>query len=302
MRDFGPFIGLMIVYEHLYMYTGVIRQGRIDAALMTADIRLFGVEPTLGIGRFAHPALTDIFAIAYASYFPMPLFLCLVLQLRGRRHDFQELVTAITVAFYTGFLGFLFFPAGPPRFYEPIHAIRLARQLEGYNIEVFEDPVPKGNLDWYVLLRRKMNIAVALHLGAPAQVFEAVKREAVDYLNLSPGNMAEFVRSAHIADAAGVPIWHGSGVDLGITDTSYVHACAAAPNCTLASDIVGNFLREDDLLVEPIRFEDGHALVPQKPGLGVELDEKVIASRPYEDLTKRGQGSGNALDGSPEDV
>lgn len=162
------------------------------------------------------------------------------------------------------------------RFYKPIHAIRLARQLEGYNIEVFEDPVPKGNLDWYVLLRQKMNIAVALHLGSLTSVFEAVKREAVDYLNISPGAMAEFVRCAHIAHAADVPVWHGSGVDLGIMDTSYVHACAAAPNCTLASDIVGNFLRQDDLLLEPIRFENGHALVPQKPGLGVELDEEAV--------------------------
>jgi muconate cycloisomerase len=162
------------------------------------------------------------------------------------------------------------------RFHNPIHAIRLARLLEGYNVEVFEDPVPKGNLDWYVLLRQKMNIAVALHLGSPVQVFEAVKREAVDYLNISPGNMTEFVRCAHIACAADVPVWHGSGVDLGIMDVSYVHACAAAPNCTLASDIVGNFLREDDLLVEPIRFEDGCALVPQEPGLGVELDMEAV--------------------------
>ncbi len=135
-RDFGPFIGLMLVYEHLYMYTGVIRQGRIDASLMAADITLFGVEPTLWIGKVAHPVLTDIFAVAYASYFPMPLFLCLVLQLRGRRHDFQELVTAITVAFYTGFLGYLFFPAGPPRFYEPI-------------LPLFDPPILKSALGFF---------------------------------------------------------------------------------------------------------------------------------------------------------
>lgn len=132
MRDFGPFIGLMVVYEHLYMYTGVIRPDRIDASLMAADIALFGVEPTLWIQRFVHPLLTDVMAVAYSSYFPLPLFLCLMLQLQGRRRDFQELVTAITVAFYTGFLGYLFFPAGPPRFYEPLLPVFDPPVLESY--------------------------------------------------------------------------------------------------------------------------------------------------------------------------
>src|SRR5438093_10374659 len=71
--------------------------------------------------------------------------------------------------------------------------------------------------------------------------------------------MAMFVKCCFIAEQAGVPVWHGSGVDLGIMDMSYVHACAAAPAATLPSDVVGNFLREDDLLVEPIRIEDGYA-------------------------------------------
>lgn len=57
---------------------------------------------------------------------------------------------------------------------------------------------------------------------------------------------------------------------------SYVHACAAAPAATLPSDVVGNFLREADLLVEPIRIEDGYAVVPDKAGLGIELDEEAV--------------------------
>jgi len=67
-------------------------------------------------------------------------------------------------------------------------------------------------------------------------------------------------------------VWHGSRVDLGILDMAHIHASAAAPACTLPSDIVGNLLREDDLIVEPIAMEDGQAIVPDRPGLGVELD------------------------------
>jgi muconate cycloisomerase len=164
------------------------------------------------------------------------------------------------------------------RFYLPAHAISLADSLGPLRriVAVFEDPVPKDNLDWYVHLRQKLQVPVALHLGGGKAVYDACRRGAVDMLNISPGSMVQFVKQCHIAEQAGVPVWHGSGVDLGITDMSYVQACAAAPAATLPSDIIGNFFREDDLLAEPIRIEKGYALVPDKPGLGVELDEAAV--------------------------
>ncbi len=162
------------------------------------------------------------------------------------------------------------------RFYRPIDAIRLAKKLEDYNVECFEDPTPKWNLDWYAHMRGQMNIPLALHLGQATDLVNAIKHEAIDYVNLSPGNMVGFVKLADIAEAAGIPCWHGSGVDLGIMDMSYVHACAAAKGCTLRSDMIGNFFREDDLILEPIAFQDGYALVPERPGLGVELDEEAV--------------------------
>jgi muconate cycloisomerase len=161
------------------------------------------------------------------------------------------------------------------RFYRPSATLELARQLESYNIEVFEDPTPKDDLEWYVFMRREMKIPLALHLSSPASVIAAIQKDCTDCFNLG-GGMVQFVKMAYIAEAAGKPIWHGSGVDLGILDMAYVHACAAAKACTMASDIIGNFLREDDLIIEPIRFEDGCAMVPQKPGLGVELDEEAV--------------------------
>jgi muconate cycloisomerase len=81
---------------------------------------------------------------------------------------------------------------------------------------------------------------------------------------------------ADIADTAGVPCWHGSEVDLGILEASYLHACAAARNCTKRSDILGELVRKDDLIFESLEITDGLARVLQKPGLGVDLDLKAV--------------------------
>lgn len=164
------------------------------------------------------------------------------------------------------------------RFYYPANAVTLADALGPLreSVAVFEDPVPKNDLSWYVLLRKKLQVPLALHLETANDVLDAVKRECVDFLNLSPVSMLDFVKCAFIAETAGIPVWRGTAVDLGILDMSFIHQCAVAPNCTLPSDIVGSIMREDDLIVDPIRIENGSARVPDAPGLGVELDESAV--------------------------
>ncbi len=165
------------------------------------------------------------------------------------------------------------------RFYTPAQAIELASRLhEIGNVEVFEDPTPKvGRVDWYVHMRAKMPVPVAMHLGDPKFLWNALCAGAMDYLNSSPPSSAAWMEMSHLAHNAGVPCWHGSGVDLGILEHLYVHRCAAAPNATQASDIFGELVRENDLIKNPILFKDGHALVPPEAGLGCELDLNAIA-------------------------
>ena len=107
------------------------------------------------------------------------------------------------------------------------------------------------------------------------EVIQAIRLDAVDYFNFNCG-IANFVRMADIADAAGIPCWHGSEVDLGILEASYIHACAAARNCTLRSDIFGERIRENDLISQGLEITNGQARVLQGPGLGVELDLEAL--------------------------
>lgn len=153
----------------------------------------------------------------------------------------------------------------------------VARALEKIgNMLVYEDPFDKSDFEGYRRLRREVKAHVALHLGDPKAMIRAIREDACSAFNTggNPG-MASFVANCYLAEAAGMPVWHGSGNDCGIVDASYLHSCAAAPNCTLPSDIL-SFLREDDLIVEPIEIRDSYAIVSNRPGLGVELDEDAV--------------------------
>jgi muconate cycloisomerase len=160
------------------------------------------------------------------------------------------------------------------RFHTLENSLELARALDGLDV-VFEDPMPKRDLMDYLRLREQSSVAVAPHFQNPRQVIQAVEMEAVDAINVAPSDWG-FLDMAQIAAAADIPVWQASNVDLGIFDAFRLHASAAAPNCTFGSDLCGNFVHEHSLLSKPL-VSDGYAIVPDGPGLGVELDEAAVA-------------------------
>ena len=159
------------------------------------------------------------------------------------------------------------------RFYSVEQALDLARQIEAYDI-VFEDPIPKDDYEDYRRLKEGTSVLVTMHLQNPQQVIKAVHLQAVDGINVAPSDWG-FLDMARIAEAADIPVWQASNVDNGIFDVFRLHASAAAPNCTLASDLCGNFVHEHSLLARPL-VQDGYAAVPDGPGLGIELDEEAV--------------------------
>jgi muconate cycloisomerase len=144
------------------------------------------------------------------------------------------------------------------------------------NMLVIEDPITKSDLAGYRALRNKLKTPIALHLGDPKQMIQAIRADACSIFNTGPApSMASFVSNCYLAGAAGMPVWHGSGHELGILDAAMLHSCAASPNCTLPSDIL-SYERVDDLIVNPIDIRDSYAIVSDRPGLGVELDEDAV--------------------------
>jgi muconate cycloisomerase len=164
------------------------------------------------------------------------------------------------------------------------NAAKMARDLEGFHVTCLEDPIPRWNLDGFRLLRETIHIPIAFHTHMPygqtvQEMISCVKKDAADIYNVS-GSVAGVLQMADIAEANGCPVWHGSEVDLGMLEAAYLHTCAAMRNCTVPSDLFGDRIRVDDLIIAPHRFSrepDGvYMRVPQEPGLGVELDRSSL--------------------------
>lgn len=163
-------------------------------------------------------------------------------------------------------------------------AKRIARQIEGIgNVLLLEDPMPRWMLQDFARLRTMTSIPIFLHVSLPYilqgqrpyDAVNALQHGAVDGFNFNAG-LAKFQQLDNVAHTANLPCWHGSEIDLGILEAMYVHQAAAAPSCTLPSDIFSRMIRQHDLLKKPLNVTPPFVAVPTGPGLGVELDRDAM--------------------------
>ena len=171
------------------------------------------------------------------------------------------------------------------RFELAAHTEKIARGLaEIGNLLYLEDPIPRWDMHTWQHLRSKIAVPLSMHISLPylemgqtiQDLATAARMGVCDYFNFNGGIYA-FRRMALFADLFGIPCSHGSELDFGILEASYVHKLASVPNATLPSDIFGRLIREHDLLREPLLFKQGRAAVPTGPGLGIELDTDALA-------------------------
>lgn len=172
------------------------------------------------------------------------------------------------------------------RWEHPHEAASRLRQVAPLgNLLCLEDPLPRWMLHEYRNLKQMALAAIVLHVSLPYvehgqrvhDAIRAIQLEAVDGFNFN-GGLAEFQQLAHISDAAGLPCWHGSEVDLGILEAMYVHQAAAAKACIWPSDIFGRMVREHDLLAKRLDIEPPFVHLPAEgPGLGVTLDPAALS-------------------------
>jgi len=164
-------------------------------------------------------------------------------------------------------------------------ALRLARRLEKYDPLWFEEPVPPENVEEMAKVARQTTIPIATgeRLAGKYDFARVLARQAASILQIALGRVGGILEAKKIAGMAEAhyaqiaphlycgPIEGAANIQL---DT-------CSPNFLIQESIQtwGDFHAE--ILKEPIRWEDGFIIPPEKPGIGVELDEEVAARHPY---------------------
>ena len=164
-------------------------------------------------------------------------------------------------------------------------AIRLAKRLEKFDPLWFEEPVPPENVEEMARVARSTSIPIAAgeRLATKYDFARLLKKQAASILQMALGRVGGILEAKKIAGMAEASyaqiaphLYCGP-----IEGAANIQIDTCSPNFLIQEGIQtwGGF--HSEILREPIRWEEGYIIPPTKPGLGVELNEEVVAKHPY---------------------
>lgn len=160
--------------------------------------------------------------------------------------------------------------------YTPAFALRMARACADLGIDVLEQPIPANDLSG---LRRLVDhsdvpIGVDETVWSPADLIQAVRMDALDVLVVKVSKMAGLRRARQCVEmcrAAGIGVL-GSGLTesaVGFTASAQLYGAYGVEIADLNGP--GQFL-SDGPARDQVRIENGSALLPDGPGIGLDID------------------------------
>ena len=153
------------------------------------------------------------------------------------------------------------------------NAIPIIKKLERYeNVAMFETPIPQEDILGNRQIRQAVNRPVAMHFGSPPFV-TAVREEVCDGFVIG-GGKSMTMRQGQCAAEVSMPFWLQI-VGNGLTTTWDAHLGSVLTHARWPAISCIN-MYSHHLLTEPVQVINGHQRVPDKPGLGVEVDEAAV--------------------------
>ena len=168
----------------------------------------------------------------------------------------------------------------PNAAWTPETSLGVARDLAGV-LEYLEDPTPGIEGMAQVAREAPMPLATNMCVVAFDHLPPAIRQDAVQVI-LSDhhywGGLRRSKLLAGICETWGLGLSMHSNSHLGISLAAMVQLAAAVPNLTYACDTHWPWKTEDVVAGEPFTFSGGAVAVPDRPGLGVELDRDALGA------------------------
>lgn len=177
--------------------------------------------------------------------------------------------------------------------FNPVTAVELIRELARFKPSWFEEPIPPENLRALKDVR-----AAVLPLGAPVATGERIhtlyeyqelmELRAADIVQPDITHFGGLLNTKKLAAMAEVNYMLVAPHNVGgpVSTAAALHLAASTHNFKIQehfNDFVDRFVKEAAPGVPEV--VDGYFALPQGPGLGVELNEDVIAAHPRRDVS-----------------
>lgn len=182
----------------------------------------------------------------------------------------------------------------------PMEVIRLAKELEPFDLFFLEDPVSLEQTDWLRRLRQQSSIPIAQGelFNNPVEWKSLIANHLIDYIRVHISQIGGITPARKLqifAEQYGVKTaWHGPGDMSPVAHAANIHIDLAAPNFGVQewsgieppNFVIQELKGPHGALLEVFpglpEFEKGYVYANDLPGLGVDINEAEAAKYPCE--------------------
>jgi len=170
----------------------------------------------------------------------------------------------------------------------PNLAIQLAKDLEPYNLFFFEDPFSPENVGYFGKLREQTSTPIAMGelFSNPNEYVPLISQRLIDFIRIHVsqiGGLTPARKVAALCEFFGVrTAWHGPSDLSPVGHAANLHLDLSIPNFGIQE--ARDFTQAElDVFPGSPELKDGYYWANDKPGLGIDLDEKLAAKFPIND-------------------
>lgn len=162
------------------------------------------------------------------------------------------------------------------------HALELCAAVKNCDMQLFEQPVQKDDLEGLAQIRRKGGLPIMADesISDHASLIRVIQAECADYVKFGikqAGGLLTAARMLATAEAAGLPVVLGHGFGLDLSTMAEIMLGATSNNVVPGLECVGPLKVVDTVATTRLDIGAGNIEVPAGPGLGIALDEAKLA-------------------------
>jgi muconate cycloisomerase len=165
--------------------------------------------------------------------------------------------------------------------YDADTSLKLCRLVKQFDLQLFEQPTPRDDLEGMARVRREGGIPVMADesVSDHRTLLAVIKAGAADYVKFGIKQAGGVIRASRMlatAEAAGLPVVIGHGFGLDPSTLAEVMLAASSRNVLPGLECVGPLKVVDTVTTTRLDISSGTLPLPPGPGVGVTLDEKKL--------------------------
>ena len=168
-------------------------------------------------------------------------------------------------------------------------------ELQDCRIALVEQPLRRGDYTNLRKLREDLGIRILADESCFDEVhlLELIQQQCCDAVTLYPGKQGGLQKAhqmAMLAGQHGIPCTIGSNLEWDIGAAAMMHFVVSTANVQIESipgDCLGPSYHEFSIVREPLAIEGPFTTLPDRPGLGVEVNWELVAEHRIRDVQLR---------------